>query len=483
MAVVPGALGAPMWFAFPPEVHSALLSTGPGPGPLLVAAEAWRALATEYTLTATELESTLAATEASAWEGPTAAQYVAAHQPFLSWLHEVTATANAATAGHETAAAGYASALASMPTLAELAANHAIHGILVATSFFGINTIPIALNEADYIRMWIQAAATMSVYHGVATATLASIPTTSTAPHIVTTESAPAAGSSFPDPTKAIIGLLQDFLNTLSNMAAHYLPGPLGSLVPQLLQAFVAFTSTQAFLIPAYSVLDTTIYFGPFAPLLALLTPFGLIGLVALNAESAPAVTGVHSNGPAERSLPAIAGLSLPGAGSATPAAGHATAPATSSANAVSSAPAAGAAQGSYVVGSDPGGDGFSPTSTTKAAAAVAAGLAPAAASLAARDQARAKRRAKARQRGHKYQYAFLDEGPDMAAPIDPAPDVSHLAASESGSRTLGFAGTVAKSGTAQAQGLTHLQGGEFDVVPREPMLPGTWTGDEPPNR
>ncbi|EIC61600.1 PPE domain-containing protein, partial [Mycobacteroides abscessus] len=109
-------MSAPIWMASPPEVHSALLSAGPGPGALLAAAAQWQAA--------------MSATNAVL---------------------------------HETSAAAYTTALAAMPTLAELAANHMIHGVLLATNFFGINTIPIALNEADYIRMWIQAATTMGV--------------------------------------------------------------------------------------------------------------------------------------------------------------------------------------------------------------------------------------------------------------------------------------------------------------------------------
>src|SRR5258707_9114095 len=220
---------APMWFAFPPEVHSTLLSSGPGPGPLLAAAEAWRALATEYTSAATELTDLLAAAHAVAWAGPTAERFVAAHQPFLLWLGQASTMANAVATEHETAAAGYVSALASMPTLAELAANHAVHGVLVVTNFFGINTIPIALNEADYTRMWIQAATTMSVYEAVSDESLAASPPTSPAPQIVN-GAATAAAAEVADPAKVIIQLLANFLGTLGAMPMESRPRPLGNL-------------------------------------------------------------------------------------------------------------------------------------------------------------------------------------------------------------------------------------------------------------
>ena len=159
---------------FPPEINSGLIYTGPGSEPLLVAAAAWTALATDLSASATSTHSVVA-NLASTWTGTGSAAATTAVAPYVAWLEQASATA-AQNAALATQAAGLfeAARAASVPPPV-IAANRAMLLALISTNFFGQNTPAIAATEAQYEAMWAQDGVAMDTYAGSAQATTMSL--------------------------------------------------------------------------------------------------------------------------------------------------------------------------------------------------------------------------------------------------------------------------------------------------------------------
>lgn len=477
---------APVWMAAPPEVHAALLSSGPGPGALTAAASAWAALSAEYAATAAELSALLAAVQGGVWDGPTAAQYVAAHVPYLDWLLATSAKSASTATEHEAAAAAYTGALAAMPTLAELAANHTVHGVLTATNFFGINTIPIALNEADYVRMWIQAATTMTLYQALSTSAVTAVAPTDAAPPIGTAEPATspptdpieellAWSEHFTSMYRAIKSLIANPFGTIVQIITDFATNPVAALTTWLPLIYV-------FLYAAvFAVLGTPMYAAVAGP------GFGAIPLaLAISAAVLPEVpVELAAEAPAAAASQAampVASIAPTGmtAGAAAPAPSlpsQAPAPTASA----SAPPPAGVQGFAYMIGGPGAGPTLGPALHHKAtASAPASGIraaSAASAAAAAKAKARRRRRDDIKNRGYRDEYLTLDGTPEWELE-----DPDH-SASDSGAGPLGFTGTATKSRVRQAAGLTTLTGDAFSDAPTLPMMPGTWSDETDPSK
>jgi PPE-repeat protein len=154
--------------ALPPEVNSARMYAGPGPGPLLAAASAWDELADELHSSAADYQSAITGLTADGWQGVSSESMAASAAPQLEWLRSTATQAAQAGTQAKAAASAYESAFSMTVPPAEVAANRAQLLTLQATNLLGQNAGAIAANEVAYGEMWAQDVAAMYGYAGAA---------------------------------------------------------------------------------------------------------------------------------------------------------------------------------------------------------------------------------------------------------------------------------------------------------------------------
>jgi PPE-repeat protein len=152
--------------AFPPEINSGRIYSGPGSGPMLAAAAAWDGLANDLQSTAASYSSVISSLTSGPWLGPTSLTMAAAVTPYLTWMQGTAAQA-AETASQATAAASaYETAFAAHVPPEAIAANRTQLASLVANNIVGQNNAAIAATEVQYAEMWAQDAVAMDTYAG-----------------------------------------------------------------------------------------------------------------------------------------------------------------------------------------------------------------------------------------------------------------------------------------------------------------------------
>jgi PPE-repeat protein len=177
----------------PPEVNSGRMYDGPGSGPMLAAAAAWDALATELHTAATSYGSVISELSAGPWLGAASAAMTAATAPYVAWMRSTATQAEQTATQAKAAAAAYEVTFAAMVPPPVIEANRALLQALVATNLFGQNTPAIAATETLYAEMWAQDATAMYGYAGASTAATTLTPFTP-APQ-TTNGTSPAAGA------------------------------------------------------------------------------------------------------------------------------------------------------------------------------------------------------------------------------------------------------------------------------------------------
>lgn len=164
-----------------------------GVEPWMQAEAGWQAVAADFTAAMAALRAEIAMVTA-AWQGVAAAKAQAAFEPYLAWMASIIAMAEQRAAAAVAQGASYGTAVVETPTLGEIAANHVTHAVLESTNFLGVNTVPIGMNEFEYlVVLWNRAAGAMDGY-SASTGVNVAFPPFTVAPSIMAAPGMPEAG-------------------------------------------------------------------------------------------------------------------------------------------------------------------------------------------------------------------------------------------------------------------------------------------------
>src|SRR3984957_15914958 len=238
--------------ALPPEINSGRMYSGPGSAPLLAAATAWDALASELQSTSASYASTITELTSSGWQGPSSVAAADAAAPYTAWLGSTAAQAEQTASQAQAAAGAYEAAFAASIPPPVITANRATLALLVATNLLGQNTPAIAANEATYGEFWAQDAVAMYGYAGAATTASQLTPFTA-APATTNdtgqaTQSASTAQSAAASSADATTDAIEAFLTELNTDITNF-GTELSTLSTQLFADFPASTTTLASLV------------------------------------------------------------------------------------------------------------------------------------------------------------------------------------------------------------------------------------------
>jgi len=159
-----------------PEINSARMFAGAGAAPMLGAAAAWDALASELGSAAASFSSVTSGLTGQAWQGPASAAMAAAAAPYAGWLSAAASGATGAAGQARVVAGAFEAARAATVHPLQVAANRNGLVQLVLSNVLGQNAPAIAAAEAEYEQMWAQDVAAMAGYHAGASAAAAQLP-------------------------------------------------------------------------------------------------------------------------------------------------------------------------------------------------------------------------------------------------------------------------------------------------------------------